>query len=109
MSFEEWWSSYWEPTEGFASVNLESLARDAWEAAQKQDGDVVGELKTLWSEYPSLRDEFAMAAITGLLANSGGPAQENGLTATGCANSSASDVAAWAYELAGAMMKEREK
>lgn len=58
---------------------------------------------------PTLRDQFAMAALTGLLANSGGPVQANPMSATGYANHDAAGVAAWAYEIADAMLKEREK
>lgn len=35
MGFEEWWESFWEPSESFASVNLKDIARAAWDAAEK--------------------------------------------------------------------------
>jgi len=55
MSFEEWWESFWEPSESFASVNLKDIARTAWDAAQAQDKDAASELKALFAEYPSRR------------------------------------------------------
>lgn len=58
---------------------------------------------------PTLRDQFAMAALTGLLANSGGPVQASALRGTGYVNHETADVAGWAYELADAMLKEREE
>lgn len=97
MGFDEWWESFWEPTEGFGSVNLKDIARTAWEAAQAQDKDVVGEIKELWAEYPSLRDEFAMAALGGILSH-------HCVTASGIPL-----VARDAYQIADAMLKEREK
>lgn len=99
MGFEEWWESFWfwEPSESFASVNLKDIARAAWEAAQAQDKDVVGEIKELWAEYPSLRDEFAMAALPECACEHRYK-NDNGET-----------VAKEAYMFADAMLKEREK
>lgn len=48
-------------------------------------------------EEKTLRDEFAMAALTGLCANKD------------CTDYVASALANWSYEIAGAMMRERDK
>lgn len=50
----------------------------------------------LHHEQPTLRDQFAMAAFTGLLANSDLIGETE-------------DYARWAYQHADAMLKEREK
>lgn len=97
MGFDEWWESFWEPTEGFRSVNLKDIARTAWEAAQAQDKDVVGEIKEMWAEYPSLRDEFAMAALSGML------------SLEVSRNHSDRKISRLAYRMADAMLKERER
>ena len=97
MKFEEWWESFWEPTEGFGSVNLKDIARTAWEAAQAQEKGVAGEIKEVWAEYPSLRDEFAMAALSGMLS----------LEAS--KHHSDRKISRLAYRMADAMLKEREK
>ena len=57
----------------------------------------------------SLRDEFAVMALNGLLSNSGGVVQHNSMCGTGYINGDAEGVAEWAYELADAMLKERSK
>lgn len=60
-------------------------------------------------QISALRDQFAMHAMNGLLSNSGGVIQPNSFSGTGYVNCSHDDVAAWAYELADAMLKERDK
>lgn len=57
----------------------------------------------------TLRDQIAIAAMSGLLSNSGGVVQANCMTGTGYANCDSEGVASWAYELADAMLKERDK
>lgn len=99
MTFEEWFEKWWgERTDGpYKSINVESIARAAWEAAQKQEQDPISELKSLWAEYPSLRDEFAMAALPECACEHRYK-NDNGET-----------VAKEAYMFADAMLKERKK
>jgi|SRR5690554_5404678 len=99
MTFEEWFEKWWsERTDGpYKSINVESIARAAWEAAQAQEKGVIGEIKEMWAEHPSLRDEFAMAALGGILSH-------HCVTASGIPL-----VARDAYQIADVMLKEREK
>ena len=56
----------------------------------------------------SLRDQFAMAALQGIMANPSGPIQSNGMNGWGWCNCSPSDVTNLVYSMADAMLKERE-
>lgn len=55
------------------------------------------------------RERFAMAAMQGLLSNSGGPVQANSRSGTGYCNCDAEGVAKWAVENADALLKELEE
>ena len=55
----------------------------------------------------TLRDYFAAQALTGLMANSGGPLQSNNYSGWSYANCDIGDVAAEAYRIADAMLKVR--
>ena len=57
----------------------------------------------------SLRDQFAMAALQGIMANPSGPIQSNGMSGWGWCNCSPSDVTNLVYSVADAMLKERSK
>lgn len=78
-------------------------------------GDLVEDLKKALEsdvntkETATLRDEFAMVALTGLLSNSGGVVQKSPMSGTGYVNGDNETVSAWAYGLADAMLKERSK
>ena len=61
------------------------------------------------AEHATLRDQFAMAALHGILANPSGPIQSNGLSGWGWCNCSPNDVTNLVYSMADAMLKEREK
>lgn len=56
----------------------------------------------------ALRDDFAAAALQGLVANPGGPIQENSRSGWGYANTTPDGVATEAYALADAMLRARE-
>ena len=56
----------------------------------------------------TLRDEFAMAALQGLLANSGGPIQSSPMSGWTYCNCGPADVAREAYKLADEMMAARD-
>lgn len=60
------------------------------------------------SQELTLRDQFAMSAMNGLLSNSGGVIQANSHTGTGWVNTSAKGTAELAYEIADVMLKARE-
>lgn len=60
-------------------------------------------------EAQLLRDEFAKAALNGLLSNSEGVVQKSPMSGTGYVNGDNETVSAWAYGLADAMLKERLK
>lgn len=60
-------------------------------------------------EEKTLRDEFAMAALQGIMANSGGPLQSNPMSGWGLTNTNEDSIAAFVWEIADAMMKQREK
>lgn len=55
----------------------------------------------------SMRDAFAIAAMQGILANSGGPIQANSKFGWGLVNCRFMDVAEMAYGVADAMLKEK--
>lgn len=55
----------------------------------------------------SLRDYFAAKAMQGLLANSGGPIQANGMSGWGTTNCNEKDIAGYAYFIADAMIAAR--
>lgn len=55
----------------------------------------------------SLRDWFAGQALAGLLANSGGPIQANGMSGWGLCNCKEGDVVGYVFHLADAMLAER--
>ena len=59
--------------------------------------------------HATLRDQFAMAALHGIMANPGGPIQSNGISGLGWCNCSPTDVTNLVYSMADAMLKEREK
>lgn len=50
------------------------------------------------------REEFAKAAMAGLLANSGGPIQANGMSGWNFCNCDSKQVAEWAVDLADALL-----
>lgn len=57
----------------------------------------------------SLRGEFAMAALTGLLSNSGGPIQISSQGGWSLVNCTLDDVSSFAYEMADAMLAAAPK
>lgn len=57
----------------------------------------------------TLRDWFAGQALAGLLANSGGPIQSNGMSGWSYTNCGPDSVAREAYDAADAMIAERSK
>lgn len=56
----------------------------------------------------TLRDYFAAKAMQGLLANPGGPIQENGMSGWNWCNCTVESVADFAWHIADAMLKARE-
>lgn len=56
-----------------------------------------------------LRDWFAGLAMQGLCANSGGPSQANNMSGWGIVNCDVEDVASQSYQIADAMLAERER
>lgn len=60
-------------------------------------------------EGMTLRDWFAAKAMQGLLANSGGPIQANGMNGWNWCNCSPEDAVNLAYSIADAMLKAREE
>lgn len=61
------------------------------------------------SVHITLRDNFAMAALQGIMANPSGPIQSNVMSGWGWCNCSPNDVTNLAYSLADEMLKERDK
>jgi hypothetical protein len=61
----------------------------------------------VWNEGMDLRDYFAAKAMQGLLANSGGPIQQNPMSGWGFTNCEPSDVAQLCYKMADAMIKAK--
>lgn len=59
------------------------------------------------TEQKTLRDEFAMAALSGLLANPGGPIQASDRCGWDLTNCSTPDVVAFAYAIADEAMTAR--
>ena len=59
------------------------------------------------TDQKTLRDEFAMAALSGLLANPGGPVQESPMRGWALVNCTLANIATEAYDIADAMMAER--
>lgn len=59
------------------------------------------------TEQKTLRDEFAMAALQGLLANSGGPVQQSPHRGWALVNCTLAEVASEAFAMADAMMAAR--
>lgn len=57
----------------------------------------------------SLRDWFAGMALQGLLSNSGGPIQANGMSGWGWVNCGKKDVADVVWEIADAMIAARKE
>ena len=57
----------------------------------------------------TVRDYFAAKAMQGLLANSGGPIQANGMSGWSWCNCSPEDAVNLAYSIADAMLKAREE
>lgn len=60
------------------------------------------------SEVKTLRDEFAMAALSGLLANPGGPIQASERCGWDLTNCSTPQVVAFAYAVADEAMAARQ-
>lgn len=60
------------------------------------------------SEVKTLRDEFAMAALGGLLANPGGPVQQNPHRGWALVNCTIDVVATEAFAMADAMLAARQ-
>lgn len=58
--------------------------------------------------HATLRDQFAMAALQGILANPVGALKSEGARGWAWRNCSQNDVTSLAYFMADAMMKERE-
>jgi hypothetical protein len=56
-----------------------------------------------------LRNRIAMAALSGLCANPGGPFQANSMQGWGMCNCDETHVAATSYRLADAMLSARDK
>lgn len=76
----------------------------------ESQAEILEELEKIKSpDIKTLRDEFAMAALNGLLSNSGGVVQKSCMSGTGYVNWDNETVSAWAYGLADAMLKERLK
>ena len=57
----------------------------------------------------SLRDYFAAKAMNAVLANNGGAVQANSACGWSLCNCTFSDVAEFSYQVADAMLAEREK
>lgn len=57
----------------------------------------------------SLRDQFAIQVLSGLLSNPGGPIQQCGMRGWGTTNCDFDDVIALSYQLADGMLTERDK
>lgn len=86
------------------AINIDAILSSGFRAGAKAAATLIKNAET-----NSMRDAMAAHALGGLLANSGGPVQANLMSATGYANTNAADVAAWAYELADAMLRERKR
>lgn len=117
MTFDEWLDAYYSGTK--IDDVIAGMMRTAFEAGEScsnshnEQHELLGVASELCyrveADMPTLRDKFAMAALTGLLSNSGGVIQFNSMNGTGYANGDSEGVASWAYELADAMLKERVK
>ncbi len=84
-------------------VTVEEANRRLREPANT--GGLASENMTVW-------DEFAKAALQGLLSNPGGIIQANPMSGTGwvnCHDTGEVEVSRWASEIADAMMAERNK
>ncbi len=69
----------------------------------------VALLNNAVSAQPTLRDQFAMAALHGIMANPSGPIQSNGMSGWGWCNCSPDDVTDLVYSMADVMLKEGQK
>lgn len=85
----------------FITARSANGAVNAWNAA-------TGEGRSESSDK-TLRDEFAMAALAGLLANSGGPIQASNTCGWGLVNCSVDEVSSFVFSLADDMIRERNK
>lgn len=56
-----------------------------------------------------MRDQFAIQILNGLLSNAGGPIQQCGMRGWGTTNCDFNDVITLSYQLADAMIAERNK
>jgi hypothetical protein len=77
--------------------------RKVYESLQNEYAELRQEMKD------GLRDQFAAAAMQGLMGNSGGPWQADPMCGTGWCNFDASLVALTAYDIADAMLAARER
>ena len=68
----------------------------------------VGNLED-WKHGMSLRDYFAAKAMNAVLANNGGAVQANSACGWSLCNCTFSDVAEFSYQVADAMLAERER
>lgn len=99
-----WWKKeddVWQLYEGYGQYRMIAVSSDDFVEIEKKLASSGNESR--------LRDQIAMQAMNGLLSNSGGVIQPNSFSGTGYVNCSHSSVAEWAYELADAMLKERDK
>ncbi len=66
-------------------------------------------LRAVCADLLSVRDQFAKAALQGLMANPGGPVQASGMSGWSFTNCDKNDVAELAYIMADAMMAQRTR
>lgn len=122
MTFEQWWEDvsdvYFDNTGTYPNDVTKSFSKAAWEVAQAQAKDApsdaqqkldkltehianleaeVALLNNAVSAQPTLRDQFAMAALSGML------------SLEDSKHHSDRKIALLAYRMADEMLKEREK
>lgn len=96
-------------TDSYGLTEIVTPSGESYSVGESQS-EILAELEKLKpSEAKTLRDEFAMGAMTGLLSNSEGVVQKSPMSGTGYVNGDNETVSAWAYGLADAMLKERSK
>lgn len=85
--------------------------RDTILGRSKSANGAINAWNAATGEQPvkTLRDEFAMAALTGLLVNSGGPIQALNTCGWGLVNCSVDEVSSFVFSLADDMVRERNK
>lgn len=99
-----WWKKegdVWQLYEEYGKYRMIAVSGDDFVEIEKKLASNGNESR--------LRDQFAVQAMNGLLSNSGGVIQFNSMSGTGYVNGNSDGVASWAYELADAMLKERDK